>query len=65
MKKARATVSKVAEYAPDPVFHNGPPDTAPAEDLESFLRKYEPIGAAREADALRHAARGPGPRSGH
>jgi len=44
------------EYAPDPVFHSGTPDTAPAEVLESFQRKYEPIGAAREVEAIRYAA---------
>jgi cyclohexyl-isocyanide hydratase len=52
------------EYAPDPVFHSGTPDTAPAAVLESFQRKYEPIGAAREAEALRHAASYAGPRNG-
>lgn len=44
------------EYAPAPVFHSGTPESARAEVLESFQRKYKPIGAAREADALLHAA---------
>jgi cyclohexyl-isocyanide hydratase len=61
---AAEEIQLAIEYAPDPVFKSGTPETAPAEVLASFLRKYEPIGAAREADALRHAAGGPGPRSG-
>src|SRR5262249_4146882 len=44
------------EYAPNPVFHSGTPDSAPAEVLRSFQRKYQPIGAAREAEATCHAA---------
>ena len=44
------------EYAPNPIFRSGTPDTAPPEVLESFRRKYEPIGVARETEALRHAA---------
>jgi hypothetical protein len=33
------------EYAPNPIFHSGTPESAPAEVLESFQRKYKPIGA--------------------
>jgi len=44
------------EYAPNPVFHSGTPESAPAEVLQSFQKKYEPIGTAREAEALRYAA---------
>jgi len=51
---AAEEIQLAIEYAPDPVFHSGTPDTAPAAVLESFQRKYEPIGAAREG--LRHAA---------
>jgi hypothetical protein len=36
-------------------FHSGTPESAPAEVPESFQRKYEPIRAAREEEALRHA----------
>jgi cyclohexyl-isocyanide hydratase len=43
------------EYAPNPVFHSGTPDSAPAEVLQSFQRKYNPIRVAREAEALCHA----------
>ena len=53
---AAQEIQLAIEYAPDPVFQSGTPDTAPAEVLESFRLKYEPIGAAREAEALRHAA---------
>jgi cyclohexyl-isocyanide hydratase len=44
------------EYAPNPVFHSGTPESAPAQVLESFQEKYEPIGTAREAEAIRYAA---------
>ena len=44
------------EYAPNPIFHSGTPENAPAEVLESFQRKYEPIRAAREVEAIRYAA---------
>ena len=53
---AAQEIQLAIEYAPNPVFHSGTPDTAPAAVLESFQRKYDPIGAAREAEALRHAA---------
>jgi cyclohexyl-isocyanide hydratase len=55
---AAQEIQLAIEYAPDPVFQSGTPDTASAAVLESFRRKYEPIGAAREAEALRHAASG-------
>jgi cyclohexyl-isocyanide hydratase len=55
---AAQEIQLAIEYAPDPVFHSGTPDTAPAEVLENFRRKYEPIAAAREEEALRHAASG-------
>jgi cyclohexyl-isocyanide hydratase len=44
------------EYAPNPIFHSGTPESAPAQVLESFQKKYEPIGAAREREAMRYAA---------
>lgn len=44
------------EYEPNPVFHSGAPESAPAEVLESFQRKYDSIGSAREAAAIRYAA---------
>lgn len=62
---AAQQIQLAIEYAPEPVFHSGTPDTAPAEVLKSFLREYERIGAAREAEALRHAAGGAGFRSEH
>ncbi|KAA6465290.1 DJ-1/PfpI family protein [Acidobacteria bacterium AB60] len=45
------------EYAPNPVFDSGTPDTAPPDVLRSFKKNYEPVGKAREAEALRHAAK--------
>jgi cyclohexyl-isocyanide hydratase len=61
---AAEEIQLAIEYAPDPVFHSGTPDTAPAAVLEGFQRKYEPIGAAREAEAHRHAASHVGSRNG-
>jgi cyclohexyl-isocyanide hydratase len=52
---AAQEIQLAIEYAPNPVFHSGTPDVAPVEVLRSFQRKYDPIGAAREAEALRHA----------
>jgi len=53
---AAQEIQLAIEYAPDPVFHSGTPDSASAEVLQSFQRKYDPIGAAREKEAIRHAA---------
>ncbi len=44
---AAQEIQLAIEYAPNPVFNSGTPDTAPAEVIESFQRKYDPIGAAR------------------
>jgi cyclohexyl-isocyanide hydratase len=52
---AAQEIQLAIEYAPNPVFHSGTPDSAPAEVLESFQRKYKPIGAARAVQANRHA----------
>ena len=56
--EAAQEIQLAIEYASDPVFQSGSPDTAPAEVLESFRRKYEPIGVARETEALRYAESG-------
>lgn len=53
---AAQEIQLAIEYAPDPVFHSGTPESAPTEVLQSFQRKYDSIGAAREAEAIRHAA---------
>jgi cyclohexyl-isocyanide hydratase len=53
---AAQEIQLAIEYAPDPVFHSGTPENAPPEVLRSFQKKYAPIGAAREAEALRHTA---------
>ena len=45
------------EYAPNPVFHSGTPQHTPAEVLEMFQKKYEPIGTARETEAILYAER--------
>jgi cyclohexyl-isocyanide hydratase len=42
------------EYAPNPVFNSGTPESAPHEVLQSFQTKYQPIGTAREAEAIRY-----------
>jgi len=44
------------EYAPNPVFHSGTPDTALAEVLQAFNESYSAIAASREAEARRFAA---------
>jgi cyclohexyl-isocyanide hydratase len=53
---AAQEIQLAIEYAPNPVFHSGTPETAPAEVLKSFQKKYEPIGNARESAAIRYAA---------
>jgi len=42
------------EYEPNPVFHSGTPESAPAEVLERFQKKYGPIGTARATEAIRY-----------
>jgi cyclohexyl-isocyanide hydratase len=44
------------EYAPNPVFHSGTPETAPAEVLQAFNESYSAIAESREAEARRFAA---------
>jgi cyclohexyl-isocyanide hydratase len=44
------------QYAPNPVFHSGTPETAPAEVLQAFNESYSAIAASREAEAQRFAA---------
>lgn len=44
------------QYAPNPVFHSGAPDTAPAEVLRAFNESYSAVAASREAEARRFAA---------
>lgn len=51
---AAQEIQLAIEYAPNPVFHSGTPDSAPPEVLQSFQKKYQPIGARREAEALRY-----------
>jgi cyclohexyl-isocyanide hydratase len=55
---AAQEIQLAIEYAPNPIFHSGTPESAPDEVLKSFQKKYEPIGAAREAEAVRFAAAG-------
>ncbi|HKE28491.1 MAG TPA: DJ-1/PfpI family protein [Bryobacteraceae bacterium] len=44
------------EYAPNPVFLSGAPDTAPAEVLQAFNESYSAIATSREAEARHFAA---------
>jgi cyclohexyl-isocyanide hydratase len=44
------------QYAPNPAFHSGTPDTAPAEVLQAFNESYSTIAVSREAEARRFAA---------
>jgi cyclohexyl-isocyanide hydratase len=43
------------QYAPNPVFHSGMPETAPAEVLQAFNESYSGIKRSREAEAERFA----------
>ena len=54
---AAQEIQLAIEYAPNPIFHSGNPESAPAEVLKSFQNKYEQIGAARETEVIRYAAR--------
>lgn len=60
---AAQEIQLAIEYAPNPIFDSGTPESAPTEVLESFRRKYEPVGSAREAEALRHARNSAGSRT--
>jgi cyclohexyl-isocyanide hydratase len=53
---AAQEIQLAIEYEPNPVFHSGTPESAPAEVLERFQKKYGPIGSARETEAIRYAA---------
>ncbi len=53
---AAQEIQLAIEYAPNPIFHSGTPESAPADVRESFQKKYEPIGTAREAEAFHYAA---------
>jgi cyclohexyl-isocyanide hydratase len=44
------------QYAPNPVFYSGTPETAPAEVLLAFNESYSAMAASREAEARRFAA---------
>jgi cyclohexyl-isocyanide hydratase len=44
------------QYAPNPVFHSGTPETAPAEVLQAFNESYSAIAESRKAEARRFAA---------
>ena len=53
---AAQEIQLAIEYAPNPIFDSGTPESAPAQVLESFQNKYKPIGTARENEAMRYAA---------
>ena len=44
------------QYTPNPVFHSGTPETAPAGVLRAFNESYSAMAASREAEAQRFAA---------
>ena len=60
---AAQEIQLAIEYAPNPIFDSGTPEKAPAEVLQSFQRRYESIGTAREAEAIRYAAKEADPES--
>jgi len=53
---AAQEIQLAIEYAPNPIFHSGTPESTPADVIESFQKKYDPIGVAREQEAIRYAA---------
>ena len=53
---AAQEIQLAIEYAPNPIFDSGTPEAAPAQVLESFQNKYEPIGTSREKEAMRYTA---------
>ena len=53
---AAQEIQLAIEYAPNPIFHSGTPENAPEEVLASFQKKYQPIGTAREKEAIGYAA---------
>lgn len=53
---AAQEIQLAIEYAPNPIFHSGAPESAPEEVFESFQKKYQPIGTARETEAISYAA---------
>jgi cyclohexyl-isocyanide hydratase len=44
------------QYAPNPVFHSGSPETASAEVLQAFNKHHSAVAASRETEARRFAA---------
>jgi cyclohexyl-isocyanide hydratase len=52
---AAEQIQLAIEYAPNPIFHSGTPESAAAEVLDRFQKRYKPIGRAREAEAILHA----------
>jgi len=55
---AAQEIQLAIEYAPNPIFDSGTPESAPAAVLQSFRKKYEAIGTARETEAIRYASGG-------
>lgn len=53
---AAQEIQLAIEYAPNPIFTSGTPESAPAAVLGSFHRRYESIGTARETEAIRYAS---------
>ena len=45
------------EYAPDPPFHSGTPETAPPEVIQAFFARYGQVKESREVEARRFAAK--------
>jgi cyclohexyl-isocyanide hydratase len=45
------------EYAPDPPFRSGTPETAPPEVVQAFFARYGNVKESREAEARRFATK--------
>jgi hypothetical protein len=50
-------VQLAMEYAPDPPFHAGRPDIAPAHVLAGAMERYERVRSVRDAAVARAAGR--------
>ena len=52
---AAQEIQLAIEYAPNPIFHSGTPESAPIAVLKSVQKKYELIGTAKQTEAIRIA----------
>ena len=56
-RRAAEEIQLDIEYAPDPPFHSGTPETAASDLVKALLARYGPVKESREAEARRFARR--------